>query len=90
MYDVFGKVGNSVGYETLMEYSEKQGLFNRILNLQGDGINESKGVKPTIEAGMNNISIGQCFNVTPIRMLGAINTITNNGVYVKTLLLFIR
>ncbi len=85
--DVFGKVGNLVGYETLMEYSEKQGLFNRVLNLQGDGINESEGVKPTIEAGMNNISIGQCFNVTPIQMLGAINTITNNGVYVKPYLI---
>ena len=81
--DVFGKVGNLVGYEDLMKYSEKQGLFSRVLNLQGDGTNESEGVKPSVEAGMNNIAIGQCFNVTPIQMLGAINTITNNGVYVK-------
>lgn len=85
--DVFGKIGALVGYEDLMKYSEKQGLFKKVLNLQGDGTNESTGVKPTIEAGMNNISIGQCFNITPIQMLGAVNTITNNGIYVKPYLI---
>ena len=45
--------------------------------------NEAKGLKPSKEAGINNISIGQCMNVTPVQMLGAINTIVNNGVYEK-------
>lgn len=81
--DIFAEIGSKVGYEKLMEYSEKQGLYGRVLNLDSGNRNEAKGVKPLKEAGINNISIGQCMNVTPVQMLGAINTITNNGVYTK-------
>lgn len=81
--DIFAEIGSKVGYEKLMEYSEKQGLYDRVLNLESANRNEAKGVKPIKEAGINNISIGQCMNVTPVQMLGAINTITNNGVYTK-------
>ena len=81
--DIFAEIGSQVGYEKLMEYSEKQGLYNRVLNLESGNRNEAKGVKPLKESGINNISIGQCMNVTPVQMLGAINTITNNGVYEK-------
>lgn len=81
--DIFAEIGSQVGYEKLMEYSQKQGLYNRVLNLESGNRNEAKGVKPLKESGINNISIGQCMNVTPVQMLGAINTITNNGVYVK-------
>ncbi|WP_460279783.1 penicillin-binding transpeptidase domain-containing protein [Clostridium sp. CTA-5] len=79
--DVFAKIGSLVGYQKLMEFSEVQGLYGRVLNLQGENKNETAGVKPKEEAGMNNISIGQCMNVSPIQMLGAINTVINNGVY---------
>ena len=81
--DIFAEIGSMVGYEKLMEYSEAQGLYDRVLNLESGNRNEAKGVKPSKEAGINNISIGQCMNVTPVQMLGAINTITNNGVYEK-------
>ena len=81
--DVFADIGSKVGYEKLMEYSEKLGLYDRVLNLNSGIVNEAKGVKPDEESGINNISIGQCMNVTPIQMLGAINTITNNGVFEK-------
>jgi cell division protein FtsI/penicillin-binding protein 2 len=81
--DIFAEIGSRVGYEKLMDYSEKLGLYDRVLNLNSGNRNEAKGVKPLKEAGINNISIGQCMNVTPIQMLGAINTITNNGIYVK-------
>src|SRR5471030_1789467 len=81
--DIFAEIGSMVGYEKLMEYSESLGLYDRVLNFEGGNTNEAKGVKPSEEAGINNISIGQCMNVTPVQMLGAINTITNNGVYEK-------
>lgn len=81
--DTFAQVGSLVGYDKLMEYSDKQGLYDRVLNLEGGNRNEAKGIKPTKESGINNISIGQSMNVTPIQMLGAINTIINNGVYEK-------
>ncbi|EKQ53744.1 penicillin-binding transpeptidase domain-containing protein [Clostridium sp. Maddingley MBC34-26] len=81
--DIFAEIGSKVGYEKLMEYSESLGLYNRVLNLNSGIINEAKGVKPEEKSGINNISIGQCMNVTPVQMLGAINAITNNGVYEK-------
>lgn len=81
--DITAKVGGLAGYEKIMEYSEKMGLFNRVLNIQGENRNEAAGVKPGKEAGMNNVSIGQTIVVTPIQMAGVYNTIANDGVYVK-------
>lgn len=81
--DTLAEVGKMVGYNTLMEYSKKCGLFSRVLNIQGIGRGESKGHKPKEKDGLNNISIGQCLTATPIQMLGAINSIVNDGIYVK-------
>lgn len=81
--DIFAEIGTKVGYDKLMEYSKTLGLYDRVLNLETGNRNEAKGVKPEEESGINNISIGQCMNVTPIQMLGAINAIVNNGVYEK-------
>lgn len=81
--DVFANIGTQVGYEDVMSYAEKSGVFKRVLDIQGEGRNETMGTKPTIDAGMNNVSIGQCMTVSPIQMLGAINAIVNDGTYVK-------
>ncbi|MBE6051666.1 MAG: penicillin-binding protein 2 [Clostridium sp.] len=81
--DCLAEAGKLVGYDALMDYSEKCGLFSRVLNIQGEGRAESKGLKPEEEKGLNNISIGQCITATPIQMLGAINTIVNDGIYIK-------
>lgn len=81
--DVFAQIGSKVGYDKLMEYSEKLGLYSRVLRLKDSEQNESAGLKPDEDAGLNNISIGQCMNVTPLQMAGAINAVVNNGVYIK-------
>lgn len=81
--DVFAKVGQKVGYNEMMTYLEKMGLFKPVLNIKGDNRNEAFGVKPTIENSMNNISIGQTIMVTPIQMAGLYNTVVNDGVYIK-------
>lgn len=90
--DVFGAIGRKVGYDKLMEYSEKLGLFKKVIGIQGEGRNETSGVKPKNDDPKNNnimalIPIGQSMNVSPIQMLGAVNTFTNNGVYVKPYIL---
>ena len=77
--DIYAQIGNNVSYDKLIDYSSKCGLFDKVLNMQG----ETSGNKPKKEDGMNNISIGQCITVSPIQMLGAINTLINNGTYVK-------
>ncbi|WP_243129520.1 penicillin-binding transpeptidase domain-containing protein [Clostridium sp. HBUAS56017] len=81
--DCIAKVGTEIGYDTIIEYSKKMGLFSRVLGIQGDGRNEAVGEIPKEEAGVNNISIGQCLTVSPLQILGAANTIVNNGVYIK-------
>lgn len=81
--DIIAKVGELVGYEKIMEYSAKMGLFDRVLNLQGKGRNEAAGVKPEESDGVSNISIGQTIMVTPLQMAGVYNTIANDGLYVK-------
>lgn len=81
--DVTAQVGGLSGYEKLMEYSEKMGLFESVLNIQGQNRNEATGVKPKKEDGVNNISIGQTILVTPLQMAGVYNTIANDGVYIK-------
>jgi cell division protein FtsI/penicillin-binding protein 2 len=81
--DVFAKVGTKVGYEEMMKYLEKMGMFQSVLNIKGENRNEAPGVKPTIENSMNNISIGQTIMVTPVQMAGLYNTVVNDGIYVK-------
>lgn len=81
--DVTAQVGGLAGYEKLMEYSEKMGLFESVLNIQGENRNEATGIKPKKEDGVNNISIGQTILVTPLQMAGVYNTIANDGVYIK-------
>lgn len=81
--DVFAKIGNLIGYDDMMEYLNKMNMFESVLNIKGINRTEASGVKPTIENGMNNISIGQTILVTPIQMSGIYNTIVNNGVYIK-------
>ena len=81
--DIFAKVGNLIGYEEMMVYLEKMNMFERVLNIRGSNRTEATGIKPTIENGMNNISIGQTILVTPIQMSGIYNTIVNDGIYIK-------
>lgn len=77
--DSFALIGEKIEYENLMDYVNKLNVFKKDLNLK----EESAGIKPNKEDGLNNISIGQCLTVTPVQMLGAINSIVNNGTYVK-------
>jgi cell division protein FtsI/penicillin-binding protein 2 len=81
--DCIAKVGNKIGYDTIIEYSKKVGLFSKVLGIGGEGRNEAMGEMPKEEAGLNNISIGQCLTVSPLQILGATNTIVNNGIYVR-------
>lgn len=81
--DIFSKIGEEVSYEKIMEYSKELGLFKRVLDIQG----ETLGISPKALDGMSNISIGQCFTVSPLQMIGAVNAIINNGIYIKPYLI---
>ena len=81
--DIFAKVGELSGYENMIEYTEKLGLYQKILGLSGENKEEAAGVKATYEDGVSNFSIGQCVTVTPLQIAGAINAVVNDGVYIK-------
>ncbi|GKX66610.1 penicillin-binding transpeptidase domain-containing protein [Inconstantimicrobium mannanitabidum] len=81
--EAFSQLGASLGYENIMSMCDKLGLFSKVLNLN----DEAAGVRAEKISGMNNISIGQSLNVTPIQMTAVINTVVNNGVYIKPTIL---
>lgn len=81
--ECFMKLGNRVGFDKIVSMCSDLGLGKKVLNLSS----EAKGSLPEIKSGINNISIGQTFNVTPLQMLAAYNAIANKGVYVKPYIL---
>ena len=85
--DVFAKVGMEASYEELLKYTTNLGLYSKVLGIGGENREEAVGVMPTPKDGVSNFSIGQCVTVTPLQIAGAINAITNDGVYVKPILI---
>lgn len=81
--DIFAQVGALAGYDKMIEYTEKLGLYSKVLGLEGENKEEAEGIRPTIENGISNFSIGQCVTVTPLQIAGAINAVVNDGVYIK-------
>ncbi len=81
--DIFAKVGELAGYENMIKYTEKLGLYQKVLGLSGENKEEAAGIKATYEDGISNFSIGQCVTVTPLQIAGAINAVVNDGIYIK-------
>lgn len=81
--DVFAKVGKLAGYNQMIEYTRKLGLYDKVLGLAGENKEEAAGSVPQESDGVSNFSIGQCVTVTPLQIAGAINAVVNDGVYVK-------
>ena len=84
--DIFAKIGSQIGYDDMIDYLNKMGLFKPVINLKGENRDEASGVKPTLENSMNNISIGQTIMVTPVQMAGLYNTVVNDGIYIKPII----
>lgn len=81
--DVFAELGNRLGYDKIMKYSNKYNIGESILGLPKDI--EAEGIKPKYnpQETMNNISIGQTFNVAPIQIAGVYDSIINDGYFYK-------
>lgn len=81
--ECFMKLGSRVGYDSILKMCNNLGLGEKVLNLSA----EATGSLPDSKNGLNNISIGQTFNVTPLQMLGAYNVVVNKGIYIKPYIL---
>lgn len=86
--DIFAQIGNKVGFNSFYDNAKSQGLFEKVLNLDGekDGMFEVKN--PSVSDGSVGLAaIGQNIRITPIEAISIPNTVINNGVYVKPYLL---
>lgn len=86
--NTFAQIGWRVGIENLYNYSKKQRLFSNILNLQDEKVGEIEGYpSKNPEEIITNTSIGQTVRATPLAALTIPNTVVNNGVYVKPIII---
>lgn len=81
--DTFAKIGQLIGYKNMLKYTTNLGLYNKVLGLSGENREEAVGVMAKPSDGISNFAIGQCITVTPLQIAGAINTVINDGVYIK-------
>jgi len=80
----FGKLGVDVGLKNIYNYAEKQGMFEKVLNLSQEetGKLEVDLSNPKI-GDTSQTAIGQNVRITPLEAISIPNTIINNGIYVK-------
>ncbi|CAB1243415.1 Cell division protein FtsI (Peptidoglycan synthetase) [Clostridiaceae bacterium BL-3] len=86
--DVFAQIGEKVGFNNFYDNAKSQGLFQTVLNLDGEksGLFEVKN--PSYADGSLSLaSIGQNIRITPIEAISIPNTVVNGGVYVKPYIL---
>ncbi|MEY8762206.1 MULTISPECIES: penicillin-binding transpeptidase domain-containing protein [Clostridium] len=86
--DAFAQIGNKVGFNNFYDNAKKQGLFQKVLNLDEEksGLFEVKN--PSYADGSLSLAaIGQNIRITPLEAVSIPNTVANGGVYVKPYIL---
>lgn len=86
--DVFAQIGNKVGFNNFYDNAKSQGLFEKVLNLDGEkeGLFEVKNPDSS-DGSVGLAAIGQNIRITPIEAISIPNTVINGGTYVKPYLL---
>ncbi|MFL0196462.1 penicillin-binding transpeptidase domain-containing protein [Clostridium sp. WILCCON 0269] len=82
--DVFAQIGNKVGFNNFYDNAKSQGLFEKVLNLDGEkeGLFEVKNPNSS-DGTVALAAIGQNVRITPIEAISIPNTVINGGTYVK-------
>jgi len=82
--NIFAQLGWQVGVQDIYNYAEKQGMLNKVLNLQqeNNGKFQEDLLHPT-PAATSLTAIGQNVTITPLEAISIPNTIINNGIYVQ-------
>lgn len=82
--DIYSQLGNRLGEDKLMELLKGQNIFSKVLGFEKEqkGALESKELK--VEDGSLGITaIGQNIRITPLQAVGIVNTIINEGIYIR-------
>ncbi|MBV4418692.1 penicillin-binding protein 2 [Clostridium tyrobutyricum] len=82
--DIFAQIGTKVGFKSLFKNARSQGLFDKVLDFDGEksGAFEVKEPKNS-DGSLGLTSIGQNIRITPIEAISIPNTVVNSGIYVK-------
>lgn len=80
--NIFAEIGKLTGWDYILNYSEAQGLFSKVLGFS-DGVEVagSYAEPKDYEDGPLFLSMGQNMLIEPLQALGIVNTILNEGVY---------
>lgn len=82
--DVFAQLGWKVGLDNMIQYADKQGLLDIVLNLNDEAKGDVENLNDKEDSGViTNTSIGQTLRTTPIAVAAIPSTIVNKGIYVK-------
>ncbi|WP_125154648.1 penicillin-binding transpeptidase domain-containing protein [Clostridium rectalis] len=82
--DIYSRIGINAGFNKINELCEEQGLFNKVLGFEKEQHGKLEVTKPIAEDGsLGSMSIGQNLRITPIEAISIVNSIANNGYYVK-------
>jgi cell division protein FtsI/penicillin-binding protein 2 len=81
----FGKLGIKTKFNNILPFAQKQGLFKKVLNFDGSG--EVTGDFSSEEYQDTNLAIGQSMRITPIQAVNIVNTVINQGTYIKPYLI---
>ncbi len=80
----FMQLGKRIGKETLYQYYDAFGLFNKTgIDLSGEGSSTFWDLDDVGPVEVATMSFGQRFKITPIQLLCAVSAIANDGVLMQ-------
>ena len=81
---IFSQLGIESGFENIYSLSKSQGLLDKVLNLDREQVGEFELKEPKMEDGSLGLTaIGQNIRITPIEAISIVNTVINDGIYIK-------
>lgn len=82
--DIFFQIGNKVGFNNFYDNAKTQGLLEKSLGLDCEKKGNFEVKDPKYGDGsLGAASIGQGIRITPIEAINIVNTVINEGVYIK-------
>ncbi|SKA76008.1 Cell division protein FtsI/penicillin-binding protein 2 [Clostridium sp. USBA 49] len=80
--NIFAQIGDKVGVNNIIAEAQSQGIFSKVLGFDSEVTGDY--VMPKLPGeGAGQLAIGQSMRITPIQAVGIVNTVVNNGIYVK-------
>lgn len=82
--DIFAQIGMKTGFDNIQNIVKKQNILSKNLNFDEELSGKLEIEQPKVSDGTLSLySIGQNLRITPIEAINIINTVVNEGVYVK-------